>query len=88
MIFNKHLELKDKHAILSPSKPYWLNYTQDQIRKYIISQNAAARGTWLHNLAASLISEGTYKLKVEVTAAGNANFKKAMKTVTTKIIIK
>lgn len=65
MIFNKHLELKDKHAILSPSKPYWLNYTQDQIRKFIISQNAAARGTWLHNLAASLISEGTYKLQGE-----------------------
>ena len=58
MNFNKHLELKDKHATLSPSKPYWLNYTQDQIRAFIISQNAATRGTRLHNLAAELIQEG------------------------------
>ena len=58
MNFNKHLELKDKHALLSPSKPYWLNYSQDQLRNYIISQNAAARGTRLHDLAAKLIEEG------------------------------
>ena len=58
MIFNKHLELKDKHALLSPSKPYWLNYDQEQLRKFIISQNAAARGTRLHDLAAKLIEEG------------------------------
>lgn len=62
MQFNRHLELKDKHAILSPSKPYWLNYTQEQIRNYVISQNAAARGTRLHELAARLITEG-YKLR-------------------------
>ena len=58
MNFNKHFELKDKHALLSPSKPYWLNYTQDQMRAYILSQNAAARGTRLHDLAAKLIEEG------------------------------
>lgn len=58
MNFNKHLELKDKHALLSPSKPYWLNYSQDQLRSFIISQNAAARGTKLHDLAAKLIEEG------------------------------
>lgn len=58
MNFNKHLELRDKHALLSPSKPYWLNYSQDQLRNYIIAQNAAARGTKLHDLAAKLIEEG------------------------------
>ena len=58
MIFNKHLELKDKHAPLSPSKPFWLNYNRDQMRAFIISQNAAARGTRLHDLAAKLIQEG------------------------------
>lgn len=58
MNFNKHLELRDKHAILSPSKPYWLNYDRDQMYNYIRSQQAAARGTKLHDLAAKLIEEG------------------------------
>ena len=58
MNFNKHLELRDKHAILSPSKPYWLNYDRDKTYNYIRSQMAAARGTKLHALAASLIEEG------------------------------
>lgn len=58
MNFNRHFELKDKHAILSPSKPYWLNYSEDQLRAYIQTQNAAARGTRLHDLAARLIEEG------------------------------
>ena len=62
MNFNRHLELKDKHAILSPSKPYWLNYTPEQIRNYVAAQQAAAKGTRLHDLAARLISEG-YKLR-------------------------
>lgn len=58
MNFNKHFDLKDKHALLSPSKPYWLNYDRDQLRNFIISQNAAAKGTKLHDLAAKLIEEG------------------------------
>lgn len=62
MNFNKHFDLKDKHAILSPSKPFWLNYDRDQLRNFIISQNAAARGTRLHDLAAKLIEEG-YRLR-------------------------
>jgi len=62
MNFNKHFELEGKHAVLSPSKPYWLNYNQDQIRNYILSQQAAAKGTRLHDLAARLIQEGL-KLK-------------------------
>ena len=58
MNFIKHWELKDKHAILSPSKPYWLNYDHDQIRNYIYTQQAAARGTRLHEVAETLIREG------------------------------
>ena len=58
MNFNRHLELDGKHAPLSPSKPYWLNYSQEQIRNYIVAQNAAVRGTKLHELAADLIREG------------------------------
>lgn len=62
MNFNRHLELKDKHAILSPSKPYWLTYSPDQIKNFVLSQQAAARGTRLHDLAAKLIEEG-FKLR-------------------------
>jgi len=58
MIFNKHLDLAGKHAILSPSKPYWLTYTQDQIRGFIASQYAAVRGTELHEFAANAIKYG------------------------------
>ena len=62
MNFNKHLELEGKHALLSPSKPYWLNYSQEQMRNYIRSQRAAVEGTELHELAAKLIQKG-YKLR-------------------------
>ena len=62
MIFNKHSELRDKHAILSPSKPFWLNYDRDQLYNFIRSQQAAAKGTKLHAFAASAIEEG-YKLR-------------------------
>lgn len=58
MNFNKHSELEGKHAILSPSKPYWLNYTQDQMVNYLRSQRAAQEGTELHEIAASLIRKG------------------------------
>ena len=58
MNFNKHLELEGKHAILSPSKPYWLNYSQDQMINYLRSQRAAQEGTELHEIAAALIRKG------------------------------
>lgn len=58
MNFNKHGELEGKHAILSPSKPYWLNYSQDQIQAFIKNQYASVRGTELHALAAELIKKG------------------------------
>lgn len=58
MIFNKHGELEGKHAILSPSKPYWLNYSQEQVHNFILSQYAAMRGTELHEFAANAIKYG------------------------------
>lgn len=58
MNFNKHSELDGKHAILSPSKPYWLNYSQDQMVNYLRSQRVAQEGTELHEIAASLIRKG------------------------------
>lgn len=58
MIFNKHYNLKDKHAILSASKYHWLNYTDEKFKEYLDSYNAAQRGTELHALAADCIRLG------------------------------
>lgn len=58
MIFNKHSELAGKHAFLSPSKGSWVNYEDDEkVDSAFLKQLAAARGTRLHALAATLITE-------------------------------
>lgn len=55
MIFNKHLELEGKHAILSPSKHYWLNYDDDGLIKNYISSFATDIGTLVHEYASDRI---------------------------------
>lgn len=56
MIFNKHLELEGKHALLSPSKPYWLNYDDEALEKFYISSFATDIGTIVHEFAADRIN--------------------------------
>lgn len=51
MLFNKHSGLDGLHALLSASKPYWLNYTDDKLDHFVMTNLAAARGTKLHLLA-------------------------------------
>ena len=58
MNFNRHSELDGKHAILSPSKPYWINYDRNQMAGFLRSQRAAQEGTELHEIAAALIRKG------------------------------
>jgi len=55
MRFNQHSGLSGSHALLSPSKYHWVNYSEDQIDQTIVKSFAAARGTALHNLAKDLI---------------------------------
>lgn len=62
MIFNKHLELEGKHAILSPSKHYWLNYDDESLLKYYISSFATEIGTLVHEYASDRI---TYKMPLD-----------------------
>lgn len=62
MIFNKHSELKGKHALLSPSKSSWLRYDEDQLYQRYVGEYAASIGTALHDLAETLIRENI-KLK-------------------------
>ena len=58
MNFNKHSNLKDKHAFLGASKFTWLNYSDDKLVDMYIRSQAAARGTELHDFAAKCIYLG------------------------------
>lgn len=51
MSFNVHSELNGKHAILSPSKVSWLNYTEEDLLRIYASSWAPAIGTALHDFA-------------------------------------
>ena len=51
MVFEKHSELKDTHALLSPSQHSWINYTEEKLRERYFSAQAAERGTRLHAFA-------------------------------------
>ena len=55
MNFNTHLELRGKHAILSPSNYHWINYDDDKMAVVRMNQLATERGTELHELAEKLI---------------------------------
>lgn len=55
MTFNKHSELEGRHAILSPSKPYWLNYTDEALEKFYVSSYATDIGTLVHEYACDRI---------------------------------
>lgn len=55
MIFNKHLELEGRHAILSPSKHYWLNYDDEGLMRNYISSYATDIGTLVHEFACDRI---------------------------------
>lgn len=56
MKFIKHLDLKDRHAFLSPSKHHWIHYDVEKLSKTYTSYKAVELGTRLHAIAAELIS--------------------------------
>ena len=57
MPLNKHFDLIGKHAFLSPSKYYWLNYDRETLFQSYDNAMADARGTKLHAMAKDLIDE-------------------------------
>ena len=67
MNFNKHLELRGRHALLSPSQPYWLDYSEEQLQQRFKSSYAQDLGTSLHELAETLISERIRLKKTDIT---------------------
>lgn len=63
MIFNKHSELEGRHAILSPSKHYWLNYDDEGLMKNYISSFATDIGTLVHEYASDRIR---FRLPIDI----------------------
>lgn len=63
MIFNRHLELEGRHAILSPSKPYWLNYDDESLERYLASCYATEIGTLVHEYACDRIQ---YRMPIDI----------------------
>ena len=58
MNFNKHSELINQHAFLSPSGYHWLNYSDEKLYDVYRKHLAVKKGTELHELAAKLIELG------------------------------
>jgi hypothetical protein len=58
MEWKKHSVLEGRHAILSPSQPSWLKYSDERLLEYAFNKQAAERGTRLHEWAAETISLG------------------------------
>lgn len=56
MIFNEHSELKGRHAIFSPSSPYWMNDDEDSLIQRLVSSYATQVGTICHSFAAKFIT--------------------------------
>lgn len=67
MNFNKHFNLKDKHAFLSASQWHWINYDEERLAKKWETSEAAAIGTRLHALAAELIELGIKQKNIKKT---------------------
>lgn len=58
MNFNKHLEIRGKHALFNPSQSSWINYDDDAVDNRIISQYRKDIGTNIHEFVATEIELG------------------------------
>ena len=67
MRFNLHSNLEGKHAVFSPSQPYWLRYTDDQAQEVYTNKKAAEQGTFLHAWAKATIDLGIKQPKSKKT---------------------
>lgn len=67
MNFNRHFDLEGKHAFLSASKYYWLNYDTEKLATFYQNYMAAQRGTELHEHAKRCIQLGTKLMKSKKT---------------------
>lgn len=58
MNFNSHSDFKGFHAILSPSKYHWINYSYEKMETTWKNAKAIELGVELHDIAAKCIRRG------------------------------
>lgn len=58
MHWNDHSKLKDKHSLLSPSQPSWLNYDSERLANRYYNSFAPSLGTIIHSFAENHIKFG------------------------------
>ncbi len=58
MVFNKHYNLRDKHAFLGASKYHWINYSDEKLIQTYNKLQAKSLGVRLHAYAAECIELG------------------------------
>jgi hypothetical protein len=58
VIFNKHSGLAGTHAAFGASNYHWINYTEEKLERAFQLQQAARRGTELHEFAKDAIRLG------------------------------
>lgn len=58
MNYEKHLNLKDKHALLGASRYSWLNKDDEQLVDFFARQYITSIGTGLHDIARKHIKHG------------------------------
>lgn len=63
MSWNRSLEETPKHAIFSPSSPWWLNDTDEEIVQRYCSSFASSIGTILHDMARKHIEHSVKLVK-------------------------
>jgi hypothetical protein len=67
MNFNEHWGIEGRHAFLSPSQYYWVNYDPEKLEERFYNSKAAERGTELHEYAAMAIRLGRKQPKTKDT---------------------
>ena len=55
IVWNDHVDLRGKHALLSPSSHFWIKYDPQKLENYIDATRAMIEGTELHEIASMLI---------------------------------
>ena len=63
MQFNEHYGIAGRHAFLSPSQYYWVDYDPDKLKERYLSAQAKERGIEFHALAETCIRLGVKLVK-------------------------
>lgn len=58
MNFNRHSDLQDQHAFLSPSRYHWINYDEEKMALAYTKFLASQKGVRLHEFACECIQLG------------------------------